>query len=247
METDESPARGNDDRTLPGKPGARAAAASEPETLDVSQPPPTALDDETLPIADLGDDAEVAAMFRAGAFAERYRRGEVIGVGGMGEVRALADRATGRTIAMKTIRRERELEGLRRFAREARIQAQLEHPAVVPVYDVGVDGDGAFYFTMKRVRGDSLAQVLTRLRAGDADTAKRYTVRKLLTVLSSVAMTIEYAHRRGIVHRDLKPSNVMLGTFGEVYVLDWGLADVRAGTPAPPAPLGFSPSRAGIP
>src|SRR5690348_11123913 len=104
-------------RTLPGKPGARRgepdAGADERETIDVVvEPRSTAVDDETLPISDLRDDGDVAQMFRGGAFADRYQRGEVIGQGGMGEVRALADRATGRTVAMKTIRRERELEGL---------------------------------------------------------------------------------------------------------------------------------------
>jgi serine/threonine protein kinase len=188
------------------------------------------------------DGGEPASMFRAASFADRYRDGGALGAGGMGEVRNYADRVTGRSVAMKTIRRDREAgTGFRRFAREARIQAQLEHPAIVPVYDVGVDGDGRLYFTMKRVRGESLADVLAGLRNAAPGAPPRYTLRKLLTVLGSVAMAIEYAHSRGVIHRDLKPSNVMLGAFDEVYVLDWGLADVRlpdGRIHSPPAPTG---------
>jgi serine/threonine protein kinase len=193
-------------------------------------------------ISDVDGSGEPASMFRAGSFGDRYRGGGLLGAGGMGDVRLFADRMTGRSVAMKSIRRDREAgTGLRRFAREARIQAQLEHPAIVPVYDVGVDEAGRLYFTMKRVRGESLADVLGTLRSAAPGSAPRYTLRKLLTVLGSVAMAVEYAHSRGVIHRDLKPSNIMLGAFDEVYVLDWGLADVR--TPdgrihSPPAPSG---------
>ena len=92
------------------------------------------------------------------------------------------------------------------------MQAQLEHPSIVPVYDVGVDPGGALYFTMKRVRGHSLQRVL---QDGDAS---RYSLRKLLTVMARVARTIEYAHRRGVVNRDLKPANIMLGEFDVIGV-----------------------------
>jgi serine/threonine protein kinase len=181
-----------------------------------------------LPVDDtIADD--VIAMFRAAA-ERRYAAGERIGVGGMGEVRAAADRATGRVVAVKTVRADQVgPQALRRFAREARIQAQLEHPAIVPVYDVGIDDTGELYFTMKHIRGDSLADVIEKLRARDPEAMARYSRRRLLTVLSQVALAVAYAHRRGVLHRDLKPSNVMLGSFGEVYVLDWGLAEVRGG------------------
>lgn len=161
------------------------------------------------------------SAFAVGGFAQRYRRGEPLGAGGMGVVQAWRDRATGREVAMKTIRGPGEDAAARRFAREARVQAQLEHPSIVPVYDVGVDPSGALYFTMKRIRGHSLQRVL-----GDADTG-RYSLRKLLTVMARVARTLEYAHRRGVVNRDLKPANIMLGEFDEIYVLDWGLAQIR--------------------
>ena len=177
-------------------------------------------------------DSDSAAMFRAAAELDRYSDAGLIGAGGMGEVRAADDRATGRTVAVKTVRADQlGPVALRRFAREARIQAQLEHPSIVPVYDVGVDTSGALYFTMKRIRGESLARVFERLVAGDDEAAVRYSRRRLLAVLVQVALTVEYAHQRGVLHRDLKPSNIMLGEFGEVYVLDWGLADVRDSEP----------------
>ncbi len=216
-------AGGHEQATVLGGPDRIAAGtgldgASDPHRIEGADP----------------DDGHAAAMFAQAGAADRYEPGVLLGLGGMGEVVARGDRATGRTIAVKRVRTELANPTLlRRFAREARIQAQLEHPSIVPVYDVGVDADGAQYFTMKRIRGHSLGQVIEQLRTGDAQATARYTRRRLLTVLSTVALTVEYAHRRGVIHRDLKPGNVMLGDLGEVYVLDWGLADVLGadGTP----------------
>ncbi|HVV88437.1 MAG TPA: serine/threonine-protein kinase [Kofleriaceae bacterium] len=202
-------------------------AASQPHRVDGAEP----------------DDDHAAAMFAQASAGDRYEPGPLLGLGGMGEVVAKGDRATGRTVAVKRVRTELASPTLlRRFAREARIQAQLEHPSIVPVYDVGVDADGARYFTMKRIRGHSLSHVIEHLRWGDPAMAARFTRRRLLTVLSTVALTVEYAHRRGVIHRDLKPSNVMLGDLGEVYVLDWGLADVIGPDGAPTVDLGAPPT-----
>jgi eukaryotic-like serine/threonine-protein kinase len=195
---------------------------------------------ETINDIDAVATGGAAGAFAVRGFAERYHRGEPLGAGGMGVVQAWRDRATGREVAMKTIRGPNEATAARRFAREARVQAQLEHPSIVPVYDVGVDPSGALYFTMKRVRGHSLQRVL---QDGDAS---RYSLRKLLTVMARVARTIEYAHRRGVVNRDLKPANIMLGEFDEIYVLDWGLAQVRDhgldSSPPVPSPIGSGQS-----
>jgi len=191
---------------------------------------------ETIKEFDAGATGGTASAFAVGGFAERYQRGEPLGAGGMGVVQAWRDRATGREVAMKTIRGPGEATAARRFAREARVQAQLEHPSIVPVYDVGIDPGGALYFTMKRVRGHSLQRVLS-----DGE-ASRYSLRKLLTVIARVARTIEYAHRRGVVNRDLKPANIMLGEFDEIYVIDWGLAQIRDhdldSRPPEPSPTG---------
>jgi serine/threonine-protein kinase len=162
--------------------------------------------------------------------AARYQLGALLGQGGMGEVHQCRDARTGRHVALKRIRETGSPSSgppaRARFLREARIQAQLEHPAVVPVYDLGRGPDGAEYFTMKRVRGRTLQDVLDELRAGDNAEARGRSRRKLLTAFSSVCLAVHYAHARGVLHRDLKPANLMLGDFGEVYVLDWGLAKV---------------------
>jgi serine/threonine-protein kinase len=158
------------------------------------------------------------------AFEERYEVLEVLGAGGMGEVRLCRDRVIGREVAMKTIRSPRADSPRRwRFVREARVQGQLEHPAVVPVYDLGVDPDGYPYFTMKRIRGVGLDVVVERLRAGDGPTIQRFARRKLLRRFVQLCLAVDFIHARGVVHRDLKPANLMLGDFGEIYVLDWGL------------------------
>ena len=159
--------------------------------------------------------------------ADRYERGAVIGAGGMGEVRLHLDRRIGRRVAKKTLHATLDSGTARqRFVREARVQGQLEHPAIVPVYDMDLDEGGRVFFTMKRVRGHTLERVLERLRAGAAEETKRFSPRKLLTAFAQVCLAIDYAHTRGVLHRDLKPGNIMLGDFGEVYVLDWGLAKV---------------------
>jgi serine/threonine-protein kinase len=175
-------------------------------------------------------DAKVSDITKSDSM-ERYERGAVIGAGGMGEVRLHLDRRIGRRVAKKTLHASLDSATARqRFLREARVQGQLEHPAIVPVYDLDIDDKGQVFFTMKRVRGMTLERVLERLRAGDAEVTRRFSRRKLLTAFAQVCLAIDYAHARGVLHRDLKPSNVMLGDFGEVYVLDWGLAKVAGET-----------------
>ncbi len=158
--------------------------------------------------------------------ATRYRHDRALGRGGMGEVLLADDRRIGRQVAVKTLREHArgDAGATARFLREARIQGQLEHPAIVPVYDLGAHADGQPYFTMKRLRGMTLEQLLARLTAGDPDIARAWSVRKLLGGFAQVCQAVHFAHSRGVVHRDLKPSNIMLGDFGEIYVLDWGVA-----------------------
>ncbi|HSD90783.1 MAG TPA: protein kinase [Kofleriaceae bacterium] len=147
-----------------------------------------------------------------------YDLGEVIGRGGMGEVVVAHHRQIGRDVALKRMRAERPTaELVERFLREARIQARLDHPSIAPVHELGFDSEGLPYFTMKRVSGTTLAEVLER-------TSER--PQRLLRALVDVCQAVELAHARNIVHRDLKPSNIMLGDYGEVYVLDWGVARV---------------------
>ncbi|PRP89953.1 Serine/threonine-protein kinase PknD [Enhygromyxa salina] len=159
-------------------------------------------------------------------FAGRYSEQGLLGEGGVGTVSLHEDRQIGRHVAVKRLlpRAGQPLEPAqaRRFVQEARVQAQLEHPAVVPVYDLGVDRGGEPWFSMKRVSGVTLAEVVDRLAAGEVD--ESWSRRRLLTALSQVCLAVDFAHERGVLHRDLKPENVMLGDYGEVYVLDWGLA-----------------------
>ena len=111
---------------------------------------------------------------------------------------------------------------LGRFLEEAQVTGQLDHPGIVPVHELGLDGDGRVYFTMKLVEGHDLKRVLELVAEGQ----EGWTQTRALGVLSKVCEAMAYAHHKGVVHRDLKPANVMVGRFGEVYVMDWGLAKV---------------------
>ncbi len=162
-------------------------------------------------------------------FRGRYEVRSKLGQGGMGEVLLCQDRHLGREVAMKTILAEHASDERvkRRFEREVRVQGQLEHPAIVPVYDIGVTPEGAVYFTMKRLRGVTFHEILWKLRIGDEDALRTYTRRKLLAGFLSACQGVAFAHSRGVLHRDLKPANIMMGDFGEVYVLDWGLSKIK--------------------
>ncbi|MBA2542672.1 MAG: serine/threonine protein kinase, partial [Deltaproteobacteria bacterium] len=154
----------------------------------------------------------------------RYKLGAVLGQGGMGEVLLATDDAIGREVAVKRIRTASpSAEELSRFVREARVQGRLEHPAIVPVHDLVYDGTGKPFFVMKRLAGTDMHERLKKLRAGQIkDEASER--RKLLRAFVDVCNATHFAHEKRIIHRDLKPANVMLGEYGEVYVLDWGVA-----------------------
>ncbi|HEV7557403.1 MAG TPA: protein kinase, partial [Kofleriaceae bacterium] len=140
----------------------------------------------------------------------RYRLGEVIGRGGMGEIMSAKDEQIGRSVAVKRMRGAVSPEARMRFLREARIQGRLEHPAVVPVHELATDDDGEPYFVMKQLAGTTLHDVIVKLAAGDAETAQRFTRQRLLRAFADSCLAIEFAHTRGVIHRDLKPSNLML-------------------------------------
>jgi len=162
---------------------------------------------------------------RGERFADRYLMHDLLGRGGMGEVRLCGDDRLGRDVALKTMY---STSSRGRFLREAKLQGRLEHPSVVPVYDVGEVVDTPF-FTMRRIVGTTLSDVIARLQEGDGEFATRYSRRRLLTDFVQACQAVAYAHDHGVVHRDLKPANIMLGAYGEVYVLDWGIAKVRDG------------------
>lgn len=111
-----------------------------------------------------------------------------------------------------------------RFVEEIRTVGSLEHPNIVPIHDVGQDPDGAYYFIMKYVEGETLESIIERLAAGDAEAHARYPFDVRARIFLEILRAVQFAHARGFVHRDLKPANVMVGPYGEVMVMDWGLA-----------------------
>jgi serine/threonine protein kinase len=147
--------------------------------------------------------------------ANRYRLVSVIGRGGMGVVYEAEDLALERRVALKVLSIETDWpDATQRLEGEARIIARLEHPGIVPIHDVGRLADGRIYYAMKRVRGDRL-DTYARVPRNRAD---------LLRLFLRICETVAFAHANGVVHRDLKPSNVMIGDYGAVLVMDWGLA-----------------------
>jgi eukaryotic-like serine/threonine-protein kinase len=204
-------------------------SSSEPRTVTFT---PDSEPDERVDLTLAASPAHAAAAApRGGAGGRedgdpgRYAVERELGRGGMGTVSLARDRIIGRRVAIKELNPDAKESPSRqaRFAREAYLQGQLEHPAIVPVYDVGYGPDGSAFFTMKRVRGQSLATILGQMKAGEAT---RFTPRRLLSSLSQLCLAAHYAHERGVVHRDIKPANIMLGSYGEVYLLDWGIAKV---------------------
>ena len=117
-----------------------------------------------------------------------------------------------------------------RFSKEAEVLAHLAHPNIVPIYNIGVDAQRRPFYSMKLVKGRTLQAVLHALRAGDAAAMKEYTRAALLTVFRKVCDALAFAHSKGVLHRDLKPENIMVGEYGEVLVMDWGLAKVLGGS-----------------
>src|SRR5688500_466293 len=111
---------------------------------------------------------------------------------------------------------------LARFLEEAQVTGQLDHPGIVPVHDLGLDAEGRVYFTMKLVKGVTLGEVFDERARGEGG----WTQQRVLGLLLKVCEAMSYAHAKGVIHRDLKPANVMVGKFGEVYVMDWGLAKI---------------------
>lgn len=147
---------------------------------------------------------------------ERYEIHELVGRGGMGAVYRATDRLLGREVALKVLATELDRADVaRRLGREARVLATLEHPGIVAVHDAGTLADGRPFYVMRLVRGRRLDEQ-ARLE-GRGERLRRFL---------AVCDTVSFAHSRGVIHRDLKPPNVMIGEFGEVIVLDWGVAKV---------------------
>ncbi len=149
-----------------------------------------------------------------------------VGRGGMGIVMSARDLILQREVAMKLMFDRAKPSSVVRFYQEAQITAQLEHPNIVPVHELNLNDRDKPFYTMKLVRGTSLKKVLERLGNEDPAYTEQWPLSALLTVFQKVCDAIAFAHARGVIHRDLKPDNIMVGEFGEVLVMDWGLAKV---------------------
>jgi serine/threonine-protein kinase len=155
--------------------------------------------------------------------------GRELARGGMGHVHPATDRNLLRHVALKRIDKDYATQTFYRdgFIAEAQITGQLEHPNIVPVHELAIDANGVAYFTMKLVQGDSFDKWLHERPVGSAE-----RIAGGIEILLKVCDALAYAHHRGVVHRDLKPANIMVGDFGQVYLMDWGLAKLVRSEPA---------------
>jgi serine/threonine protein kinase/formylglycine-generating enzyme required for sulfatase activity len=158
----------------------------------------------------------------------RYHSFATLGVGGNGTVHACIDPHLGREVALKVLhpKMREDMKAQRRFIREAHIMALIEHPNVLPLHEMGKREDGTVYFTMKRIRGESLHDIINGLKVGDPVYRENYPLRRMIDIFKHVCNAVAFAHSRHIIHRDLKPENIFIGSFGQVQVCDWGLARV---------------------
>ncbi len=175
---------------------------------------------------------------------DRYEVVRELARGSMGVVQVARDLSLQRLVALKKLSTEARVpNAAARFLDEARITAQLSHPGIAAVYEIGVGKDEVPFFSMQLIEGRTLHAMLEGLRAGDPDAVRRFSRARLLNLFMQVCMTVAYAHARGVIHRDLKPENIMLGNFDEVFVMDWGLAKIVS-TDVPQPVVGGRPDDA---
>lgn len=177
----------------------------------------------------------------------KYEVGCVVAKGGMGAILNAREAAIERTVAMKVMLPVHSQHDLLRFVEEAKITGQLEHPNIVPVHELSVDEKNQVYYTMKFVKGVTLKKALENLRKGDQDAIEKYQLPALLTIFQKVCDAAAFAHSKGVIHRDLKPENIMLGDYGEVLVMDWGLAKALGARKTPGLPSAKRPAHGGKP
>lgn len=193
-------------------------------------------DDPTLVVDDSGGDPELAAAelrrrlgLPEGECIRDYGELRTIGIGGMGTVFSGKEPGLKCPVALKLLRSAyRSIpERVSAFIREARVTAQIGHPNIVPVHRIGVFENAGIYYSMKLVQGRTLRSILNSLAEGDPETRRRFTLRRLLEIFVSACNGVSFAHHRGVLHCDLKPANLMVGDYGEVLVMDWGMAQCR--------------------
>jgi len=198
----------------------RTVTSQEPPKLDEAPAVASAGRSTVLPRVEwMGDQPKLLPPQRA-----RFEELGPLGKGGMGEVVLLKDHDIDRTVALKRLVGGSNVDRVLRFVEEIRTVGQLDHPNIVPVHDVGVDDQGRYYFVMKHLEGETLRSIISRLKKGDPQAHAIYTFPVRVQIFIGVLNALLYAHRKGFIHRDLKPANIMVGPYGEVTVLDWGLA-----------------------
>ncbi|MCH2206912.1 MAG: protein kinase [Lentisphaerales bacterium] len=159
---------------------------------------------------------------------KRYIGFSVVNRGGMGTIFKTTDANTGREIAMKmAVNADNEEQSLVRLLHEAKVTANLEHPNIIPVHEISCDTNDDIYYTMKYVQGDSLGCVLDKLAADDKEYLAKFPLTRLLNIFLRICDGVAFSHSKGVIHRDLKPDNIMIGDFGEVLIMDWGIAKVQ--------------------
>ena len=192
----------------------KASLNAEPETLSNIE--------STMAFGMEMQEDKIGEWFQTGT---RYARGSEIGRGGMARILSAKDEQLGRLVAVKVSTVESSA-GQELFANEAEVLAKLAHPNIVPVYARGANEHGRPFYSMKLVVGRTLQWIINQQVAGDAEMLKKYDTQRLLDIFRKVCDAIDFAHSKGYLHRDLKLENVMVGEFGEVLVMDWGLAKV---------------------
>ncbi len=187
----------------------------------------TALDDSTVGGSSSIEQGQVKQVLsvKMETHGAHYEAITPLGTGSFGEVHTARDALLGREVAIKSLKAHfrEEDEVIDRFLKEARGTAQLEHPNIMPVHEMGVSDDFGIYFTMKKVVGDDLKMILDQLTAKTSLYQQKYPLNTLLEIFLSICNGVAFAHSKGVIHRDLKPANVMIGEYGEVLILDWGL------------------------
>ncbi len=214
--------------------------ADDMATIRVPKPAASAMPDDlqTLIVAKPAASLAQAALEAASPMGANpaapvpFIFGRRIAKGGMGAILEASDCKLGRTIAVKVMLSEAGCseEQKQRFIQEAAVLARLAHPNIVPVYDLGLDAEGELFYTMKLVKGRTLQHILDELRREHPEDLREFTLDRLLTIFRKVCDAISFAHSKGIIHRDLKPDNIMVGEFGEVLVMDWGIAKILDGS-----------------
>lgn len=156
----------------------------------------------------------------------RYDDPEHINEGGMKDIYSVKDSTTGRRVALAVLKKESVDLVKENFLREARITAFLQHPNIMPVYDIGIDDENTPYFTMKLSRGESLQQIINKLRQNKSEYRKLYPMTTLIQIFRKVCEAVASAHAKGVIHLDIKPDNIQISNYGEVLLCDWGLSKI---------------------